>query len=375
MRDHPIKRSSPFCLAMAMVLVQGVVAQAAWAEPVVVAQDEPADESGDGSDGSDGSDDAAKTDEPIIIQPGSPTDEASPGDPDAENAAQAVVTDAQGAEPAVPDPYVRPADANRPGIEITAEEEPIQMPIIFSAPTGHLLPAGIVLTQGGIDTAGGVSSDIRVGLGDVAEFGIGTNALINVRNNGGEPEAVPAYPTALFKMGISEDLLFRFQPAISLGFRKSFEVDHDDRKTRVAQLYLVASKSLGPKFRLHAGGVFWDASVERDDGTEVLLHARGVSRQLRAFGGIEIEPLPRSQILIELSWVPEFALGGDSTADRISLRPTLSWGVRYELAEWAMIESGVRVPDIQDVNLIDAQIFGQLRFVTRRFRKFLEGLE
>ena len=176
-------------------------------------------------------------------------------------------------------------------------------------------------------------------------------------------------------MGINEHSLFKHQPAISLGFRKSFEVEHDNRTTRVAQLYLVASKSFGPKFKLHAGGVFWDASIARSDGTEILLHDSGLSKQLRAFGGIELEPLPRSQILLELHWVPEFTLSDDAGVDDIALRPTLSWGVRYQLADWAMLESGVRVPDIQDVNLIDAQIFGQIRFVTRRFRRFLKGIK
>ena len=52
-----------------------------------------------------------------------------------------------------------------------------------------------------------------------------------------------------------------------------------------------------------------------------------------------------------------------------------AWGVRYELNSWAMFESGVRIPDIQDINLLDAQILGQLKLVSRRFSRFLEGID
>ena len=351
MRDTLIRTISPLCFAATLLM-------AGWA------QAQP--------DDSEGEKQPVTVDPDAAGDPAGPVDPATPADPADPYAGDPGQGDGA---PAVPDPVVRPAGP-RDVLDAAAADadEPIQMPLIFNAPTGHLLPAGIILTEAGVDTGGGISSDIRVGLGDVAEFGIGTNALINVRKGNGEPEAVEAYPTALFKMGIAEDLLFRHQPAISLGFRKSFEVEHDDRTTRIAQLYLVASKSLGPKFRIHGGAVLWDASVERSDGTEVLLHDDGVDKQLRAFGGIEIEPLDKSQILIELHWAPEFVLGDDTTPDEITLKPSLSWGVRYELVDWAMIESGVRVPDIEDVNLIDAQIFGQVRFVTRRFRKFLKGL-
>jgi hypothetical protein len=35
------------------------------------------------------------------------------------------------------------------------------------------------------------------------------------------------------------------------------------------------------------------------------------------------------------------------------------------------IEAGVRVPDIKDANLLDAQIFGQVTFLTRKLRRAL----
>lgn len=364
---------SPACLAIALLVPPGAHAQA---QPEAQPQEEP-DPSSDPATAPQPDPTAAPEtgDEPVIVQPsGDSPDDPYTGDP---GGGPEVAPDGE-APPAIPDPVVQPADPSQlANITRPKKAEPLHMPIIFNAPTGHLLPAGIIVSQAGVDTAGGLSGDLRVGLGDVAEFGVSTNALINVKPSvDGEPEAIDAYPTALFKMGISENLLFRHQPALSLGFRKSFEVEHDDRKTRVAQLYMVASKNLGKRFRVHFGGVFWDASIEREDGTELALHDSDnrVKRQLRAFGGIEIEPLPKSQILLELHWVPEFIIRDNEATDQIFLTPAFSWGVRYELADWILLESGVRVPDIDNVNLIDAQIFGQVRLVTRRFRSFLKGL-
>ncbi len=322
------------------------------------------------------------------------TDHAEPpGDPappdDGEDASAAQDPEPAPAAASAPTPAYEPAAA-RPGpaVEPRTDDGPppekrtekIALPVMFDAATADLLPAGVIMTSAGVDTGGGISSDLRIGLGDVAEFGIGSTDLIRVRRNcdgegnGCELEGVRWYPLALFKMGVSEDRLFRHQPALALGFRKSFERAHDARTSRIAELYLVASKSLGPSARLHVGGVFWDASIKHGDD-EVLFHDAGVKEQLRPFGGIELEPLPRSKLLLELVWVPEFHLAADGIHDEIALRPMFAWGVRYELNDWAMIESGVRIPDIGDINLLDAQIFGQLKFVSRRFSRFLDRLE
>jgi hypothetical protein len=246
--------------------------------------------------------------------------------------------------------------------------------MLFQTPTGHLLPAGVILGSVGVDTGGDAGGELRVGLGDVAEFGIGSSDTIRAKScSTCSTRTISPYPTALFKMGIEEGLLSRFQPALALGFRKSFEREHDDRKTRVAQLYAVASKQIVPRFHVHVGGVFWDAEIQ-NNGQNTLLHDEGYRDQLRMFGGIEVEPLPRSKIMLELDWAPEFTIRDDGT-DSIALRPVFSWGVRYALADWALIESGVRIPDIKDINLIDAQIFGQVKFVSHRFSRFLEGLQ
>src|SRR5688500_5797414 len=119
----------------------------------------------------------------------------------------------------------------------------IDFPEVLATPTGWLLPAGVLYSKTAVDTGGGVTSDSRVGLGDVAEFGVATTDQVRERDAAdGKPDRIQPYVTASFRMGVAEDRLFAHQPGVTLGFRKSFERNHRGFKTRIAELTLVASK-------------------------------------------------------------------------------------------------------------------------------------
>jgi hypothetical protein len=264
------------------------------------------------------------------------------------------------------------------------DRPPIDFPEVLTTPTGWLLPAAVLYSKTAIDTGGGVTSDARVGLGDVAEFGVATTDQVRERNTlADKPERIQPYVTASFRMGVAEHRLFDSQPGVTLGFRKSFERDHNGFKTRIAELTLVVSKHLGSRAALHLGGALWDASLQSTDTVppgdqppmETTLHGLNDStKQLRVFGGFEARPLPRSQILIDLGWAPEFCYQcGDP--DKIRLRPELSWGVRYQVASFMHLESGVRVPDIGNFNLLDAQIFGQVTFTSYALKSAVDSLK
>lgn len=261
-------------------------------------------------------------------------------------------------------------------------DKPLRFPEVLNAPTGWLLPAGVLYSRNAIDTGGGVSSDHRVGLGDVAEFGVATTDQVYERDTDSAHERatqIQPYVTASFRMGIEEGRLFRSQPGVTLGFRKSFERLHHEAKTRIAELTLVASKHLGPDIALHVGGSVWDASLQQQPGIEmppdpVTLHGH-LADQLRAFGGFEARPLPRSEILVDLSWSPEFCYGCAGGVGTIKLKPELAWGVRYRVARFLHIASGVRVPDIGNANLLDAQIFGQITLTSYALSDAVEALK
>src|SRR5664279_748358 len=188
--------------------------------------------------------------------------------------------------------------------------------------------------------------------------------------------AIQPYVTATFRMGVAEDRLFDNQPGLVLGFRKSFERNVDEHSTRLAELTLVASKHLGSHAAIHIGGAFWDASLA-GSGDNAAFHDHNVysvGDQIRAFGGLQVQPIAHAEILVDLGWAPEFCYGCTGK-DQIQLRPELAWGVRYQVADWMALESGVRVPDIASANLLDAQIFGQVTFTTWALRHIVDDLK
>lgn len=287
---------------------------------------------------------------------------------------------AGGEQPA--DPYAEPAAPPKP-MKKRPPDPKIDMPEALTIPTGWLLPAAVLYARTSLDTGGGATADARVGLGDVAEFGLATTDGVRERDDDADLRSarIQPYVTASFRLGVAERRLFEHQPGVTLGFRKSFERDHGGFKTRIAELTLVASKKLGKRAAIHVGGAFWDASVEGPidgpalDPREVTFHGgNDYKRQIRPFGGIEVRPLERSSILVDLGWSPEFCYLCTSDTDKIRLRPTLSWGVRYEVADWLHLESGVRVPDIGEANLLDAQIFGQATFTSWALRHVVDRL-
>lgn len=354
---------------LAAVTVTAAIARAQPVPDVPIPPDTPADGSGSGSD-------PKETPPPIPKDAGSA---ATPADP----------------YPAAPAP--KPKKKRAPPSPFCKWEERGTecMPEVLTTPTGWLLPGAVLYSRTGVDTGGGVSSDTRVGLGEVAEFGVATTDSVRAKfTNGEPPDRIQPYVTASFRLGIQEGRLFDAQPGMTLGFRKSFERNHDQFKTKIAELTLVASKHLGKNAALHLGAAFWDASLEGnfdDDDiegkNEVTLHGFDdtMKKQVRPFGGIELRPLPSSQILVDIGWAPEFcyqcsnfgdqANGAKFGANKIRLKPVLSWGVRNQLARWARIEAGVRLPDIGQANLLDAQIFGQVTFTSSALRSAVDSLQ
>src|SRR5262245_66028204 len=89
------------------------------------------------------------------------------------------------AQPAPPGPS-NPADpypqlAPQPAAPRPPDRPPIDFPEVLTTPTGWLLPAAVLYSKNAVDTGGGVTSDTRVGLGDVAEFGVATTDQVRER--------------------------------------------------------------------------------------------------------------------------------------------------------------------------------------------------
>ena len=303
------------------------------------------------------------------------------GDVGAEGAPAAASTpeDQQAGTPARPELFDYPtadgaakAASGAPAPSILAQ--PAQG--LLFAPTARMLDAGAISASGAIDTVGGAQLELKIGLGGVAEFGIGSTDHIRVRDCATcDARTVRLVPMARFVMGLPEHRLFRHQPALAIGFQKSFTRKHDDRASRYAMLYLVGSKKLGSA-NLHGGALIWDGVIQRDDDSEVTLHGEPLSKRIRPTAGVEVLARERSHVIVDLTWNPELQVARDlANPDSLRLRPMLSWGVRYAAASRIALEAGVRVPDIGDANLLDAQIFAQLRVASRAITTALEGLQ
>lgn len=248
------------------------------------------------------------------------------------------------------------------------------LPQVLTAPTGRILPAAYIYSRSSVDTGGGLASELRVGLGDVGEFGVATTDLVRARRGTDTPpERIAPYLLASFRLGVKENQFFKHQPAASIGFRKSFEAKKLGASSRVAELNVVMSKRFAEVVAVHAGITFWDASLNDGTGETTFHEEAQIKDQLRPVLGIEFRPKSDAEILIDYSYAPSFCYSA-CTEKRFRLDPILSWGVRYLVADWIHIEAGVRVQDIREINLLDAQIFGQFTLITDRLQRVINRL-
>jgi hypothetical protein len=250
-------------------------------------------------------------------------------------------------------------------------------PRLFLAHTGRMVPAAVVYWTTSLDTSGGLATDARIGLGDIAEFGIEAYDQVRYTTSGSDEsdERVSPLFLATFKLGLPEDRFFRHQPALALVYRKSFQAEEQNHKLRTAELALVASKAFGPRFSGHLGAVIGDAEIEwQRDGSKAELNERDFLDKTKLFGGIEARVKPRADIILEWSYAPRFILRDQSPVpEDMRMQAQFLWGVRYKLTRAVDIESGVRIADIVDTNLIDAHIFGRLTVAFDRIKRAIHS--
>jgi len=218
------------------------------------------------------------------------------------------------------------------------------LPRVIAAPTAWLPPpGGLVATAGGGVGAEGFG---EAGEGLLAiEYGLGALAGIEVgvdRDLRGCMACATERPEGLwlgraaFRLGARQDAWFPGMPALLVGLRTTWAArGHAFGRARAAELYLVASRVLGP-VRVHAGVQASDAE-HRGGGPEGESAVRlGVA--VRPLAGLEWTPrdLPRSTLLADVAWLPRLA------PSEIELEWVAGLGVRYQALSWGAIELAVR---------------------------------
>jgi hypothetical protein len=225
----------------------------------------------------------------------------------------------------------RPASA-----EPTNAEPPPTAPRVLTAPTAWLPPAGAVVGTGTLDHRGDGSAVVGVGLGGIAALDVGTDTDVRGCTICDGSDTNPIYlGRATFRMGVGQNALFHGMPALLIGARTTFASSGSLGRVRVSEVYAVASRTLEhPKvgeFRLHAGGIVFDASLKDTE----------LGPKLRFVGGFEYRPpaYPKTTLMGDIAYVP---LVQNTAIPDIDVEYLIGWGVRYQAFEWGSIELAVR---------------------------------
>lgn len=231
-------------------------------------------------------------------------------------------------------------------------------PRVFDTPNARLQHHGQPWLSVGANHRTGVDALFVLGLGRVAEVGLGFDEMVIARER--RATSTPARATyAVFRVGVEEGALSKHAPAVALGFRRTIvgQVEHvapDTHDVEVANLDLVASKKFGP-VDLHLGARVWDLrAVDGTTPTPTPIRLTGLGEQLRPMAALSWTPglYPRTRLLLDVSSVPVLE---DSGA---TVRVQGVWGVRYHAASWAHIELMVR--HVGGQGLDDSTVFARL---------------
>ncbi|MFP4600383.1 MAG: hypothetical protein ACLFVJ_19160 [Persicimonas sp.] len=257
-----------------------------------------------------------------------------------------------------------PAGADEPP---EAQEAPVEVgdPIVFTAPTGRIIPSGVIYPRAGFDTSESFIGGARVGLGGFAEAGIVSTPFVRFERPGeGRARYFNGYPLVVARIGANEGHLWSDQPGLAIGLRKSFTVHHLGRETHLSELTVAFTKSLGPRVSLTLGAAKWDGEIALEargpDGTWALDEERDWGERIRPFAGIEVSPQERFRLMLEGYYMPEFELEDAPNTPGIELDAAVSLGLRSELASWLILDVGARGPDLDNLHQIDAELFGQV---------------
>ncbi|MEJ7604317.1 MAG: hypothetical protein WKG01_41035 [Kofleriaceae bacterium] len=223
----------------------------------------------------------------------------------------------------------------------TASADPIASRA-FTAPTAWLPPANVIVASAGLDMRELVGDSrvddsliVSVGLGGIAALELGTDSDIRACVDCTVRPVSTWLGRAGFRIGARQDAWFAGMPALVLGARTTYTSRSPFEDARLAEIYAVASRVLGP-LRAHLGAAISDASHggSTADGADDVEQGP----RLRPLAGLEWTPsqYPKTSLVGDVAWIPRLE------ETRIEVEWVASWGVRYQAVAWASIELFVR---------------------------------
>ncbi len=267
----------------------------------------------------------------------------------------------------------------------------------FFSPTSHVMRSMEVSFSGGsfygADESGGFLTRMSLGLGNVAEMEFATSQIVNQLS--GE---TTQFPSRMFKVQLMPQrfLSYFFVPNIAVqlrttswgsvierehqvarGVAEDFSMNYANQSlqslnlmTRFTTLYLVAGKE-GELGGLHLGLSLND--VRTKEGYQWILDNNDYSYKLyrfpklqknilKPFGGIIINANESTQIMAELSAIPNYRYNIKERTINIKSAWAGIAGVRFFMLPWMSWDAGVRYLSTYD-GIADAEISMALNII------------
>lgn len=246
------------------------------------------------------------------------------------------------------------ATAADPGRGVMAPDPPIEPSSLFTIPTGQVVrsmdlavaASGVLFGENGSSPQGSVS----LGLGDIAQFDMGTMAVASNLDGAG---GLVSVPTAGLKVCVP---LWKYAHGVAASFHRSGTYEErasgTDYEAKLGEFHAVASLANyaategedapgagwnGMKVKAHAGLAYLDAELT-GGGKQARM---GVWRPV---GGVEVwKDDARARVVGELSWAAELQADPDPEVG-VALEPirVLAGGVRFFFSKHATLDIGIR---------------------------------
>ena len=227
--------------------------------------------------------------------------------------------------------------------------KPSNPPRLYNVPTAYIIPSlDLSVSSGGaFGTKGfGYQGTAGFGLADIAQIeihaiGIGSNIEERISH----PVFAPGFKMMLLRAGKWE-LSGISSPGISWALRSSLWREDEEGntlyKTKVADLYFVATEKLGP-ISLHGGVDIFDARLISN-----IMERQGIKEVkqnfVRPFGGFDIAITERGKAMAEFGWAADFNYNKDGIQQDSDIEPI--WvgrlGVRFFITRYTAMDVGVK---------------------------------
>jgi len=227
--------------------------------------------------------------------------------------------------------------------------KPAETPRLYTAPTADIIQS-LDLSIAGSSSYGAKGASFQgttaLGLAGIAQVEANAIGIVSDSKEGSLSNVyAPGFKMMLLKEG-KWSYSWLNSPGVAWALRSSVWREAREEnvmyKTKVADLYFVATERVGP-LSIHAGVDVFDARLKTDVMEQENLVA-AKRNFLRPFGGFDIWVTDRGKAMAEFGWTASFDYAEDGIQEDKDIEPT--WvallGVRFFVTKYTALDVGVR---------------------------------